>query len=51
VTGVGRLERAEPALSSTTTVFGTPREVTVSEPAVEALCPADEAARAIFASG
>lgn len=31
---------------STTTVFGTPREVTLSELAIEAFYPADEATRA-----
>lgn len=36
---------AELSLVSTTTVFGTPREVTVSELAIEAFYPADEATR------
>ena len=31
---------------STTTVFGTPREVTLSELAIEAFYPADDATRA-----
>jgi hypothetical protein len=33
---------------STTTVFGTPREVTVSELAIEAFFPADEQTRAFY---
>lgn len=33
---------------STTTVFGTPREVTVSELAIESFYPADDATRAFF---
>ena len=33
---------------STTTVFGTPREVTLSELAIEAFYPADEATRKIL---
>jgi len=32
-------------------VFGTPREVTVSEPAIEAFHPADEATRSFVTSG
>jgi hypothetical protein len=35
----------ELSLVSTTTVFGTPREVTLSELAIEAFYPADEATR------
>jgi len=38
----------ELALLSTTTVFGTPREVTVSELAIEAFYPADEATRRLL---
>jgi hypothetical protein len=34
---------------STTTVFGTPREVTVSELAIESFYPVDDATRAFFA--
>ena len=41
----------ELALLSTTTVFGTPREVTVSELAIESFYPADEATRRFFVSG
>jgi len=37
-------------LWSTTTVFGTPREVTVSELAIEAFYPADDATRRLIAS-
>jgi hypothetical protein len=33
---------------STTTVFGTPREVTLSELAIEAFYPADEATRKVL---
>jgi transcriptional regulator with XRE-family HTH domain len=36
------------SMFSTTTVFGTPREVTVSELAIEAFYPADEATRSFF---
>ncbi|HWJ67061.1 MAG TPA: helix-turn-helix transcriptional regulator [Nocardioides sp.] len=36
---------------STTTVFGTPREVTLSELAIEAFYPADEATRAFLTGG
>lgn len=38
------------ALLSTTTVFGTAREVTVSELAIEAFYPADRATRSVFGS-
>jgi transcriptional regulator with XRE-family HTH domain len=38
----------ELSLISTTTVFGTPREVTLSELAIEAFYPADEATRKIL---
>ena len=37
--------RTELAFLSTTTVFGTPREVTLSELAIEAFYPADDATR------
>lgn len=40
---------AELSLLSTTTVFGTPREVTLSELAIEAFYPGDDATRAILA--
>ncbi|WP_134741091.1 helix-turn-helix transcriptional regulator [Nocardioides sp. 503] len=40
---------AELHLLSTTTVFGTPREVTLSELAIEAFYPADEATRQLLA--
>ena len=43
-----RAEEHELALLSTTTVFGTPREVTVSELAIEAFYPADEATRRLL---
>ena len=45
-----RLQVGEAELSflSTTTVFGTPREVTVSELAIEAFYPADEATRRVL---
>lgn len=45
-----RLRAGERTLSflSTTTVFGTPREVTVSELAIEAFYPADAATRALL---
>jgi transcriptional regulator with XRE-family HTH domain len=39
---------AELSLFSATTVFGSPREVTVSELAIEAFYPADDATRAFF---
>lgn len=39
---------AELSLLSTTTVFGTPREVTVSELAIEAFYPADAETRAVL---
>lgn len=39
----------ELSLLSTTTVFGTPREVTLSELAIETFFPADDATRAHFA--
>lgn len=39
---------AQLSLFSTTTVFGSPREVTVSELAIEAFYPADDATRAFF---
>lgn len=38
----------ELSLLSTTTVFGTPREVTLSELAIEAFYPGDDATRAVF---
>lgn len=41
----------ELSLLSTTTVFGTPREVTVSELAIEAFYPADAATRALLTGG
>lgn len=41
--------RPELSLLSTTTVFGTPREVTVSELAIEAFYPADAVTRAALA--
>ncbi len=41
----------ELSLLSTTTVFGTPREVTVSELAIEAFYPADDATRTALAQG
>ena len=41
-----RVGDAELSLLSTTTVFGTPREVTLSELAIEAFYPGDEATRA-----
>jgi transcriptional regulator with XRE-family HTH domain len=41
-----RVGDSELSLLSTTTVFGTPREVTLSELAVEAFYPADDATRA-----
>jgi transcriptional regulator with XRE-family HTH domain len=40
---------AELGMFSTTTVFGTPREVTVSELAIESFYPVDDATRAFFA--
>ncbi len=40
-----RVGDAELSLVSTTTVFGTPREVTVSELAIEAFYPADDETR------
>ena len=43
-----RVGDQELSLFSTTTVFGTPREVTVSELAIEAFYPADEGTRAFF---
>lgn len=45
-----RLRAGDDVLSlvSTTTVFGTPREVTVSELAIEAFYPADDATRALL---
>ena len=39
---------AELSFLSTTTVFGTPREVTMSELAIEAFYPADDATRALL---
>lgn len=39
------------SLVSTTTVFGTPREVTLSELAIEAFHPADEPTRAVLLAG
>ena len=39
---------AELVLLSTTTVFGTPREVTISELAIEAFYPGDDATRALL---
>jgi transcriptional regulator with XRE-family HTH domain len=45
-----RTEHGELAMLSTTTVFGTPREVTVSELAIESFWPLDEATRAFFAA-
>lgn len=39
------------SLISTTTVFGTPREVTLSELAIEAFYPADEATRRVLHGG
>lgn len=39
------------SLVSTTTVFGTPREVTLSELAIEAFYPADEGTRAFLLTG
>ena len=45
------VEGVELALLSTTTVFGTPREVTVSELAIEAFYPADAATRAALLAG
>jgi hypothetical protein len=44
------VDGAELAMFSTTTVFGTPREVTVSELAIESFYPADEGTRAFFAA-
>ncbi|RYJ06554.1 MAG: transcriptional regulator [Actinomycetales bacterium] len=41
-----RVDGAELSFLSTTTVFGTPREVTLSELAIEAFYPADAATRA-----
>ena len=41
----------EARLWSTTTVFGTPREVTVSELAIEAFYPADAATRHLLSAG
>jgi transcriptional regulator with XRE-family HTH domain len=41
-----RVGDSELSLLSTTTVFGTPREVTLSELAIEAFYPADDATRA-----
>lgn len=46
-----RRDGIELSLISTTTVFGTPREVTLSELAIEALYPADEATRKALNSG
>lgn len=43
-----RLGDAELSFLSTTTVFGTPREVTMSELAIEAFYPADDATRALL---
>ena len=43
-----RVGDAELSLLSTTTVFGTPREVTVSELAIEAFYPGDDATRALL---
>lgn len=43
-----RTGEAELSLLSTTTVFGTPREVTVSELAIEAFYPADDLTRSAF---
>ena len=45
-----RLGDTELSLLSTTTVFGTPREVTVSELAIEAFYPADAATRRALVS-
>jgi DNA-binding XRE family transcriptional regulator len=45
-----RVGDAVASFVSTTTVFGTPREVTVSELAIEAFYPADEATRALLLS-
>ena len=42
---------AELSFLSTTTVFGTPREVTLSELAIEAFYPADETTRRLLAGG
>ena len=44
-------EGVEPAFLSTTAVFGTPREVIVSELAIEAFHPADAATRAALLAG
>ncbi|CAM3161064.1 helix-turn-helix transcriptional regulator [Nocardioides dubius] len=44
------LDGVELSLISTTTVFGTPLEVTLSELAIEAFYPADEATRAYLTS-
>ncbi|MCD4532707.1 helix-turn-helix transcriptional regulator [Nocardioides sp. cx-169] len=44
-----RIDGAELRLLSTTTVFGTPREVTLSELAIEAFYPADQATRRALA--
>lgn len=43
-----RTASQELRLISTTTVFGTPREVTLSELAIEAFYPADEQTREFF---
>ncbi len=45
-----RVGDAELSLLSTTTVFGTPREVTLSELAIEAFYPADDATRTALTS-
>jgi transcriptional regulator with XRE-family HTH domain len=44
------VQGVELSMFSTTTVFGTPREVTVSELAIEAFYPADDATRGFFQS-
>ncbi|WP_248580029.1 helix-turn-helix transcriptional regulator [Nocardioides sp. InS609-2] len=46
-----RTSDGELSLISTTTVFGTPREVTVSELAIETFLPADAATRAALSAG
>ncbi|MFD4368214.1 helix-turn-helix domain-containing protein [Rhodococcus sp. NPDC058521] len=43
-----RVDDTEISMFSTTTVFGTPRDVTLSEIAIEAFYPADEATAAFF---
>ena len=46
VTGEGRLN-----LFSTTTIFGTPVDITLSELAIESFFPADDATAAVFHAG